>query len=98
MSNQSNISGGFITSVSTGSLSFAPPAAQKINSYNLDIDEKKSVRVENIEIETDENGNCKAAFYSSGTFVRHNKLYSIVKSPFNTLWLGDRFGGWHPLD
>jgi hypothetical protein len=98
MSNQIHFSGGFITSVSTGSLSFAPPAAHKINSYRFDINEENSVQVQDLQVESDENGKCKAALYSSGTFVRHNELYSIVRSPFNTIWLGDRFGGWHPLD
>lgn len=39
-----------------------------------------------------------AVAYDSGAEVRINETYSVVKNSANGLWLGDRFGMWHPID
>jgi len=98
MLNQYYSSGNTQGTTSSDGLNFAPPKTQKLSRYDLDIDTSKAVRFENLTIEKDSNGDCKAAQYSSGAFVRRHKSYMILKAYNHSLWMGDRFGGWHPLD
>lgn len=72
--------------------------SQKPASYDLDVNHSKALRFDQLHVESDENGNCKAALYSSGAFVRRHDLYLILRAANHSLWMGDRFGGWHPLD
>ena len=78
--------------------SFALLRSEKPASYDLDVNHSKALRFDQLQVEADENGNCKAALYGSGAFIRRLDLYLILKAANNSLWLGDRFGGWHPLD
>ena len=80
------------------SLSFAPPSSQKPASYELEVNHATALRLEQLSVEEDQDGNFVAATYSSGAFYRRHNLYVILKAANNSLWMGDRFGGWHPLD
>lgn len=77
---------------------FALLRSQKPASYDLDVNHTTALRFDQLRVEADEHGNCKAASYGSGAFVRRLELYTILKAANRSLWLGDRFGGWHPLD
>ncbi|MCC6978795.1 MAG: hypothetical protein IT343_10780 [Candidatus Melainabacteria bacterium] len=79
------------------SLNFVPQP-QIINRYSLDIDRANAVRLAEIFVEHDSDGAIRAANYDSGAQVRKHELYTVVKAANNSLWMGDRFGGWHPID
>ncbi|MBA3856415.1 MAG: hypothetical protein C0507_05840 [Cyanobacteria bacterium PR.3.49] len=83
--------------VHDASLKFVPQP-QTYNRYSLDIDKSNAVRLAEIFVEHDENGTIRAANYDSGAQVRKLDSYTVVKAANNTLWMGDRFGGWHPID
>ncbi len=74
------------------------PQPQQYNRYNLDINSANAVRLEQLFVEQDNEGNIRAATYDSGAQVRRNDTYTVVKSANSTLWMGDRFGSWHPID
>ncbi len=82
----------------TSSLSFVPPRSQQYNRYSLEINKANAVRLQELFVEKDDTGNIMAASYDSGAQVRHLDGYTIVKSANNSLWMGDRFGSWHPID
>jgi len=98
MPNDSSFSGGFATATPTGSQNLSPLTLQKINSYRLDINEEVAVQLSGVKVETDAAGNYAAISYDSGSYLRHHSLYTLVKTSFGTIWLGDQFGYWHPLD
>lgn len=72
--------------------------AGQLNSYSLQLNMEHATRLQELFVEQDENGNISSAQYASGAQVRHNSNYTMVRSANNTLWMGDRNGGWHPLD
>lgn len=80
------------------SLSFLPAQAQEYRKYSLAINLANAVRLEELFVEQDENGKITAASYDSGAQVRHLNSYTMVKAANNSLWMGDRFGSWHPID
>lgn len=80
------------------SLNFVPPQLQACNRYSLDIDAANAVRMEELFVEHDSEGNITAATYNSGAQVRRHDTYTMVRSANSTLWMGDRYGSWHPLD
>ncbi len=82
----------------TASLNFVLPQTQQYKRYSLDINAAHAVRMEQLFVEQDSEGKITAAAYDSGAQVRSLDAYTIVKSENNSLWMGDRFGAWHPLD
>ncbi|MBA3858297.1 MAG: hypothetical protein C0507_15440 [Cyanobacteria bacterium PR.3.49] len=55
-------------------------------------------RCQEIEVETDGAEKLVAVAHASGAEVRFNRGYLISRTIQGTLWFGDSFGGWHPLD
>src|SRR5882672_4115921 len=82
----------------TSSLNFVPQQLQQYNRYSLEINAANAVRMEQLFVEHDDAGNITAASYDSGAQVRRLDAYTMVKSANSTLWMGDRFGAWHPID
>jgi hypothetical protein len=82
----------------TSSLNFVPPQQPACNRYSLDINSANAVRLEQLFVEHDSQGNITAASYDSGAQVRRHDSYTMVRSANSTLWMGDRNGSWHPLD
>lgn len=82
----------------TASLNFVAPQQQPCNRYSLDIKTANAVRLEQLFVEHDNQGNITAATYDSGAQVRRHDSYTMVRSANSTLWMGDRYGAWHPLD
>lgn len=82
----------------TTNLSFVPPQAQEYKRYSLDLNTANAVRMQELFVEQDEAGKIKAASYDSGALVRHLDSYTMVRAANSSLWMGDRFGAWHPLD
>jgi hypothetical protein len=82
----------------SASLNFVPPQQQPCNRYSLDITSANAVRLEQLFVEHDSQGNITAATYDSGAQVRRHDAYTMVRSANSTLWMGDRHGSWHPLD
>jgi hypothetical protein len=82
----------------TSSLNFVPPQPQQYSRYNLDINAANAVRMEQLFVEHDCNGNITSATYDSGAQVRRLDEYTMVKAANSTLWMGDRYGSWHPID
>lgn len=82
----------------TKDLSFVPPQTQNYQRYSLEINKSKAVRMQEIFVEQDCSGKITAASYDSGAMVRRLDTYTMVKAANNTLWMGDRFGSWHPID
>jgi hypothetical protein len=82
----------------TTSLSFVPTQAKTYNQYSLEIDTASAVRLEQLFVEQDETGNITAASYDSGAQVRLLDSYTMVRAVNSSLWMGDRFGNWHPID
>jgi hypothetical protein len=80
------------------SLSFVPPQSQEYKRYSLDLNTANAVRMQELFVEQDEAGKIKAASYDSGALVRHLDSYTMVRAANSSLWMGDRFGAWHPLD
>lgn len=82
----------------TASLNFVPPQPQQVNRYSLDINAANAVRMEQVFVEHDCEGKITAATYESGAQVRRLDAYTMVKAANSTLWMGDRYGSWHPID
>lgn len=80
------------------SLSFVPPQSREYKRYSLDLNTANAVRMQELFVEQDEAGKIKAASYDSGALVRHLDSYTMVRAANSSLWMGDRFGAWHPLD
>lgn len=68
------------------------------NRYLLEMDEEKAIKIQDMLIEYTEDEQIRCATYKSGAIVRRLNTFTLVKSACNQLWLGDRFGSWHPLD
>lgn len=80
------------------SLSFVSPQSQEYKRYSLDLNTANAVRMQELFVEQDEAGKIKAASYDSGALVRHLDSYTMVRAANSSLWMGDRYGAWHPLD
>lgn len=79
-------------------LSFVPPQPQQYNRYSLDLNAASAVRLEQLFVERDTQGKITGAAYESGAQIRRHEEYTMVKAANNSLWMGDKFGGWHPID
>lgn len=82
----------------SNSLSFVPPQSREFSRYSLDVNAANAVRMEQLFVEHDADGKIIGASYGSGAQVRHLDEYTMVRAANNSLWMGDRFGTWHPID
>ena len=82
----------------TANLNFVPPQPLQVNRYSLEINAANAVSMEQVLIEQDLEGKITAASYESGAQIRRLDAYTMVKSANSTLWMGDRYGSWHPID